>query len=135
LTPKLDGSPINDRVDWEHQLNPVDPPRREEVFPGLTQRVVVKDPVGQPTLFIEGYLEGSGADESAAVADMIGVFTGLDLQRADGPFTVDIHNVTFPNMDFLAINYAGKVLAAAPLPAGSPCRVLQRVRLTFRAMS
>lgn len=134
---QIDGTAVNDRTDWFHQLNPVTTGRTEYRFPGLGDAYVTKDPALPPQLVIEGYLEGSGESPQAACDALIAKVYGWIKQSGDAVLrSVTVHGTTFVQCELVSVVTLERVEAVAVAEEDAdPYRVRQRVRFLWRPLS
>ena len=106
----IDGTAVNDRIDWTH-VPPASPPssRREEGFPGSSLTFLVTGPRRGLRLIVEGWLQGSSFGQlHAAVSEADA------LRYDDASHAVSIHGVTYDGCGLLDFQVLGKPVAFGP---------------------
>lgn len=128
----IDGAAVNNRIDWRHYFLPGEPQgRREEQFPGIAERFVVKGGELPPDLVVEGRLEGAGADGDAAVVALIDAMRAANTLKTNGTHTVTIHGRTFADCELVGFVGTSDVLT---LDAAEGAKVAREVRYTWRSL-
>lgn len=132
---KIDAVAVNSRTDWKHQLYPGAPQsRREERFPGVGERLVIKDVQMPSDLVVEGFLEGTdAADRELAIQDLhIALNTEKAREASTTPYKVGIHGASWGNMDLVRFTTVGPL---RPLQMADGTRkVIQRCRWEWRKL-
>lgn len=118
-----------------HTYLPGDPQVRiEKQFPGVAERFVIKGPELPPDLQVVAFLVGFGANDEAAITDLIEQMRTHNQRRAPGQtYDVTIQGFEFTECELVNFASAGNVVVLSP--SGGTFRVARQVRWDWRQLA
>lgn len=132
MTPKLNGSNLNSRLDWRHELIPSGPQSRVvHMFPGIAERFVAQGVQMPPTIVLAGYLEETAATIASAATDLNEELMDLDAMRSSGTHTVQIHGVNYTDCELVDVRLIGPMQGRSDSTTGASKSVRRGIRLVF----
>lgn len=136
MTPSIDGTPINTRIDWQHRLQPARAQgARLEGFPGVNELFAPEGPRMPPALILTGFLDGSGGSLDVAVQALHTAILAANALEGDGQVhIVTIHGIPYSNLSLRRFGTTGTITPARDAVTPATIRVRQGVRYEWRQL-
>ena len=139
MTPYIDGTGINNRTDWRHDLVPGPALGRvEHLFPGVAARGVTKGPALPPDIVLTGYFDAFvTVGETNPVDTLLATLATWNAKLGGTPgtavptYTVKVGDVEWQNCELIDFRIVGPI---EPL-GGTPAGVRRMVQIRYRQLA